>query len=252
MKPNSYFWNIETIWEKNYFPSFTKNRYSFPYDKSFNYTPSENIVFTDEKDIEHKGLQKFSCIEKNSKAIFLVDNHHKVLTPFFQIFQQTHTPLTIVHIDAHRDDAKFQHYEKFKNEIKILQQFFSKNKKSKTQPDENICTIFAQLENACRVSDYLDLALRIDLIEEVIEYTQSREFQSFSIPEKPYILNLDIDIYGPEGTAIPTGMKTKGIAKLWNTSQAVCIATSPGFIDRREGEKIIDIFVGMNYCKTVS
>ncbi len=241
-KPASYFWNIESLWEKFYFPQKPKTKLSFLYDTSLDFTPSENFVFTDEKNKDYKGLKKYSCIKKGGKSIFLVDNHHRVLSPFLQIFQQTKTPLTIIHIDAHRDNAKFLHYETFKKEIEIVKKYFSHTSQNNTLSDEKIYTIFHQLENECRVSDYLDLALHIGLVAEVIEYTQLKEFKNFALPKTPFVLNLDIDIYGEEGSMVPTGIKTEIIAKFWNSAESVCIATSPAFIERRLGEKIIDIF----------
>ncbi len=66
------------------------------------------------------------------------------------------------------------------------------------------------------VSNYLDLAEKSGLVDRIENITQSFEFEMFIGRENkkhPYILNLDIDIFGPEGSAVSDGLKIKAIAK---------------------------------------
>lgn len=260
--PPQFFWNIETLWEKNFqnkspYTDFSalKEQYEKPQNNTFlleknpNFSPSFAPVFEDEDKKKYKGLQQYSlCFQnvptKNSlhmsriKPVYFFDNHHQALFPFWEIFgaQQKSNPLhsgvTIVHIDAHRDNAIFP------SPIP-LQEIHS-------QTTKDIQNIIAQ----CRVSDYLDAGKKIGLIDEIISITQSSEFELFLetqlqnlISKKiKYILNLDIDIYGPEGTAVSTELKTKTIAKAWSHADAVCFATSPGFIDPLLAQKLGEIF----------
>lgn len=242
MKPNSYFWNIESYWENCYKPSPSLHTYNDEATHTvLDFTPSENPVFFDEHKKGYTGLKNSSAIEKDGKIIFLVDNHNKVLTPFFRVFLKTQTPLTIIHIDAHRDNALYEKEKNTTKEIQRLQQYFSQNAFS--QNDKNAMQKDMQtIENACRVSDYLDAGKKIGLIDSVHEYTQSFEFENYSIPTSPYVLNLDIDIFGEEGDVVDTQIKTETIANFWNNAEAICIATSPGFIEKELAEKLITFF----------
>lgn len=231
------YWQLESLWEKYFAPessslpssflSFLRRQESqgkFVFRENPDFTPSQNPVFFDENNLGHLGLDSYSYLIKNQKPIFLCDNHHEVLEPFFDIYQQTQKPLTVVHIDAHRDDAIFEHSvsEKIEN--------LSREK-------------MRELIQKCRVSDYLDLGKKIGLIGKVIEVTQSSEFEDFQIPDENYVLNLDIDIYGEEGDAVDFELKTKVIAESWGNANMVCCATSPGFIERDIAKGVLEVFI---------
>lgn len=231
-----YFWQIESIWEKKFSPKkpfynweYLIEKYS-PLKKNStifqsnpNFKLSKKKIFEDENNILYPGLKNFSISIRNKKPIYVIDNHQNALIPFFDFYTQQNKKITVVHIDAHRDDA--------------IVKYEIKTKKLITQEDINA------LLKKCRVSDYLDAGKKIGIIEEVISITQSKEFETFSIPKHPYILNLDIDIYGPEGTAVSTQLKTEVIAKAWNNAEVICFATSPGFISHEIAEKIGNIFI---------
>ena len=250
--PPQFFWNIETLWEKYFeynapLTDFSVLRKKYESEKNTqginpsssltpfvlsdtpDFTPSENSVFEDEKQKNFLGLKSFSvCFQGNKKPVYVCDNHHQVLFPFWEIFQEIQKPLTIVHIDAHRDNAIFP-YSVGEENLRSLQ-------------EKDIQKIISK----CRVSDYLDAGKKIGLIEKIISVTQESEFENFLesgleklVSEKnPYILNLDIDIYGPEGTAVSTALKTEVIAKAWKNAEAVCFATSPGFISGEVAKKL--------------
>ena len=267
--PKQFFWNIESLWEKffeNQIPktdfSGLKKKYEnkknavetncnssllkFTLSQTPNFTLSEKHVFEDEKFQNFLGLEEFSlCFQKvsdsqeNRKPVYVFDNHHQALFPFWEIFreQQKNIPeisgITVVHIDAHRDDAVFP--------------FSVGNANLRSLQEQDIHNVISQ----CRVSDYLDAGKKIGLIHEIISITQESEFENFlesglkklQSEKKPYILNLDIDIYGPEGTAVSTQLKTETIAKAWAHADAVCFATSPGFINSDLAEKLGKIMI---------
>lgn len=224
-KPNSYYWKAELLWEKYYIDTSSQNKNEWnhvSFQPSFDFTESETFVFFDEHKKGYKGLKTPSCIWRK-KPIFLVDNHHNAIPPFFQAFiqQQSH-PLHIVHIDAHRDDA-----------------LFPQDISSFSLTPEGI----QKLRNHCRVCDYLDAGKKIGLIDTILSITQSSEFESFHTPSFPFILNLDIDIFGPEGDAVSLEQKIQTIAVAWSKASMVCIATSPGFIDQDHAQNLIKILV---------
>ncbi len=251
MKSKQFYWKIEDLWEKYY---AKKNK---KVSKCFDFTPSKNPVFFDdnEDDKPYFGLQNDSqIIEKDSKKIFLTDNHHKVFSFLFHQFLQNKQKITLIHIDAHRDNAIFQHYEKCRFEIEEVKNYINfldqqENSKENTEKDidesEKIKNYINIIQNNCRISDYLDIALHLGFVEKVLSITQTSEFKNMTLENlnnKNIILNLDIDIYGPEGGAVSTDLKTEVIAKSWRIANAVCIATSPAFINEDMAEKIIKIF----------
>lgn len=236
IKSKSYFWDVEIFWEKYYKKNtYINNEIFFPkeeIDKNINFEKSDKYVFKDENDISYKGLKKFSLIKRNNKYIFLVDNHHKILTFLYKLYKKTKKTLNILHIDAHRDDAIY------KSEIPIVLKNYFNNKISF---NKNFDDIFTKFENQCRICDYLDAGKKIGLINNIFSYTQSFEIQNNIFPKEKFILNLDIDIFGEEGSSIALEDKVRFIAKAWNYSSAICIAMSPGFIDFEHAKKIIEI-----------
>ncbi len=214
--------------KKNYKQGVSKFSKDFFLIENFSFEKSLEPVFfgedregESEKEKSFFGLKKQQLIFKNKKAIYLVDNHNKALYSFLEILKVLEKKVDIVHIDAHRDDAIFQ-YEYPKN-----------------IDWENIDWCLKKT----RVSDYLDLGKKTGLIESIFRVTQSADFEKFKIPKGKYILNLDIDIFGPEGEAVNLKLKIKTIAKAWRGAVAVVVATSPGYISAKDAEEIIKVFV---------
>ncbi len=183
---------------------------------------SNEPAFFDDDGTPFCGLKEFEII-KNSKfsaPIYIFDNHNFALLPFFETTKKYNKQFEIVHIDAHRDNAIFQH--SYPKQI--------------TKNNLNWC-----LEKT-RISDYLDLATKTNLIGKIHNITQSWEFENFKLPQNDFILNLDIDIFGPDGEMVETELKTKVIKKAMQKAKTICIATSPGFIDQNIAkEKILEL-----------
>ena len=255
-KSKQFYWKIEDLWEKYY--EKTEEKIS----NFFDFTPSQTPVFFDdnENNKPYFGLKNDAqIINKNKKEIFLTDNHHKVFSFLFDQFLKNKEKIILIHIDAHRDNAIFQNYEKCKieiDEVKIfLKNIENMGEKYFLENVEKIKNNINIIQNNCRISDYLDIALHLGFVEKIISVTQTSEFQNElkyfenkgvienETKTKNIILNLDIDIYGPEGEAVSVDLKTEVIAKNWKGANAVCIATSPAFIHEDVAEKIISIFV---------
>jgi len=252
-------WKIEELWKKYYkpivIPGLIRNldilhnyqdnisRYysNFKIVDEFDFLESEKNVHSDDYG-EYKGLKNSQLLFKNNIPVYLFDNHNKIVYPFVELYESSRKSLTIVHIDAHPDDAQFQG-EKFAD-INL----------------ENIQNFIAQT----RISDFFDAMQGMSLrgtkqsqnthenchnleskkiIGEIYRVCHSDSFEFFLPPEKPYILSLDIDIFGPEGDFCELEDKVRTIALAWNKADAVCIAMSPGFIDQRFAREIVKVFV---------
>ncbi len=178
---------------------------------------SKKVAYWDDSGIGYCGLAEYELIFKHDKEIYIFDNHNIALYPFLEISEKKNKIFDIVHIDAHRDNAVFQY--KIPKKINF----------------ENIEWCLKKT----RVSDYLDLASKTKLIGKIHNITQSWEFKDFRLPKNNFILNLDIDIFGKDGEMVNDDLKRKVIKKAWKEAAAVCIATSPGFIEQKKAKKLI-------------
>ena len=122
-------WKIEELWKKyyslslqgvkqsHYWHSDLKERISFLYKNNisiynpdfqrvieFDFTQSKKPVHSDDYG-EYLGLEKSQVLEKNSKLIYLFDNHNKIIQPFLEYAEIRGKSFYVVHIDAHADDA---------------------------------------------------------------------------------------------------------------------------------------------------
>ncbi len=222
MKPESYFWRIElawkNAWKKLIIRPSANEFFCAPFYKHVQWKRSQEVVFYDEHQQGYYGLNESFWTNAHGKSIFITDNHQNVLSAFYDFFvQQKKKPITVVHIDAHRDDAIFPFEVSEKEDVKSIEQ-------------------------KCRVCDYLDAGKKMGILHDIISCTQSSEFEH-PLPYSPFLFNLDIDIFGEEGNCIDLERKIQKIAESWNMAHAVCIATSPGFIDPEEAFRIIDILV---------
>ena len=183
----------------------------------FDFTPSSEKVFYDEYGYGYCGLAEMQIIKNNYPPVFLIDNHDKALMVLYALYQSA--PIDIVHIDAHRDDAIFPHL---------------------IEGGDITYDAVLRLLQHTKVSDYLDAGQKIGLVRDVYSLTQSFEFETYIVPEKQFVLNLDIDIFGDEGAAVPLETRIKTVLALWNDAYAVIIATSPGFIKQDEACYLIE------------
>lgn len=226
-------WKIQSLWEQYYTPKEESvfqveenyeegvSRYypRFHFVDEFVFNLSNSPVFIDNYGV-YKGLQQLQVTKKDKKYWYLFDNHNEIIYPFVELYEARKQPLTIVHIDAHRDDAVFE--GKKMSELSLSQS--------------------AEYITEARISDFFDALSETKIIQEVIRVTNSEEFNSFEVPKLPYIVSLDIDIFGKEGAFVDLQTKVEVIAQACSQAQAVCIAISPGFIDQDFAREITKIF----------
>ena len=239
-------WKIEELWNQYSIPStcegidvrgnYTTDGISKYYPRfkrvdTFDFTESSSTVFFDDTG-EYLGLKHCQYFEIKGKPIYLIDNHNEMLYPLVEMREVIGKVFDVVHIDAHPDDAEFQ------------------GKKRKNLNLENIKEYIAET----RISDFFDAISEVSLqgeatkqsqkiVGDILRVTHSDDFEFFLAPENPYILSLDIDIFGPEGDFVSLKDKVRVIAQAWSRAEAVVIATSPGFIDQEFAREIIKIFV---------
>jgi len=226
-------WKIEELWRKYYSPTVTRtidvstsyingvSRYygRFHRIEVFDFSPSQELVFTDDYG-GYFGLDKCQVMNLSGKPVYLFDNHNEMLYPLVEINKVTGVVYDVVHIDAHPDDAGFVDNKPIALSLDTISEFISRT----------------------RISDFFDAISESNIISNIYRVTHSDSFEFFLPPEEPYILSLDIDIFGPEGGFCELEDRVRAIALAWSRADAVCIATSPGFIDQKYAQKIIEIF----------
>ena len=240
-------WHIQSLWEESLcenaitnVPTQPWNQISrrFTHVETWNPYPSSQPVMSDEVG-EYFGLSEDVLLfeHETGKPVYIFDNHHKALFAFLDTKENTGKVLPVVHIDAHPDDARSGY-------------------NGGIISTENIKQAYEQ----SRICDFLDTAGKGNLIRETMRVVTSAEFEKFTNPlpnplpclpagrprregEQPFILSLDIDIFGPEGGYIELDQKIKTIARAWQQATVITIATSPGFIDQEYAWKIIEIML---------
>ena len=178
---------------------------------------SKNVSYLDDEKKPFTGLKEFEVSFIKNKPIYIFDNHNFASFSFLESKEFFGKKLDVVHIDAHRDNAIFQYPVPKNLNWKNLNEYLKKS----------------------RISDYLDLAVKANLIGKIYNITQSWEFENFEIGNNDFILNLDIDIFGDDGGMVEDSLKKEVIKKAWNKAKVICIATSPGFINQEKAKKEI-------------
>jgi len=218
-------WYIESLIEK-YASKYTFERefntYNFSVSKHLgfievgkvNWESTIKPVFSDVYG-SYLGLKHDQYINKD-KPVYVFDNHNKILASFGDMAQE-HESFDVVHIDAHRDDALFD------------------GKKPDVLGTETV----KQGLQETRISDFFDYCLEIPQLQNIHRITDSQAFESFIEPQHPFMLSLDIDIFGPEGDFVDIETVVKNIVYYWSHADVVAIATSPGFIDQVYAKQII-------------
>lgn len=222
-------WKIESLWEPIEESSAPQIAFSpwesdfFISEEVFEKSQSQKPVYTDNYG-EYLGLDHWSLLFQGTKPIFVMDNHNAALFAFLEISEKSAAPLPVLHIDAHPDEAPAEF------EVPMIGR-------------GNIQDVY----DKSRIGDFLDVATRGGLIGEITRVVTSAEFENFTVPKESYILNLDIDIFGPEGAHEELERKVRVIKRAWVGASAIIVATSPGFIDQDFAQEIVKIFTRTIY-----
>ncbi len=232
-------WKIATLWEQST-PSIQKRVPDFDVQKltalygehevslvnsdfvlrdSFDFTPSSRPAYSDAYG-SYYGLASSQLVLFADKPVYLFDNHNKIIQSFLEYHHVTQKAFDVVHIDAHADDALYRG----------------------ERPHELALNKSARAIVQTRISDFFDYLSDTGIITSIHRYTKSQDFKNWYLPDKPFVLSLDIDIFGEEGAFCSLEEKIPLIKAAWDTADVVAIAMSPGFIDQDYAREIIKIF----------
>lgn len=227
-------WKIASLWEQYSVHPEESSSYTIPYQdypngisryhndfrwvKKFNAKKSPSPVFSDEYGSYH-GLRYSQVLCVGNKVVYIFDNHNKILFPLAEYYETTSCgAIHVIHIDAHPDDAIFHGGDR----VRAL---------TRSQ-----CSNIIQ---QTRVSDFFDAISETKLVSNIQRVVTSQDFHTFNVPRFPYVLSLDIDIFGTEGNFVDLETKVSVIAQAWKYADTIMIATSPGFIDQSFAYDII-------------
>ena len=179
----------------------------------------DEVVFCDEcggELLNYTGLvaQLFGKTGGSGTPFYLCDNHNLVLEAW-EVVKAYSPRLKVLHIDQHRDDAKFA-----------------------GDPRDYL--------RESRVCDYIDFAKSAGWIDsEYFSFTESMEFERGvpSTKARRFILNIDLDIFAPEVTHVGTEEKIELIKEVMKHAELITISTSPGFIDQARAISLAKLFI---------
>jgi hypothetical protein len=171
------------------------------------------------------GLENFLVFPNPSnpdRPVIIMDNHNHAFYFWYWVKSAFNlpTPLTLIHIDQHKDS-------------RLPVEMF---------PEENsgdLDQIFDYTNQILNVGNFVPPAVKTGLIGEMILIDSSASLEIFTPPETPFILDIDLDFFAPEFDYIEKQKKLDLIKKLMSRAELVTIATSPYFIDQRLAHQII-------------
>ena len=189
---------------------------------------SEYISFSEIVDsVEYNlcGLKNFIHWEYNGKECFIFDNHNHAF--FFWVYalqkKLFEWGMPLVHVDQHTDMRKPERFitkEDFNNPLRVFE--------------------YANFE--LNVGNFIQPALNLGLFKEMDVIDSSYTFDS--VYEPPFVLDIDMDIFGIDMNYIPDDLKIKKIREFAQHAKFITIATSPFFIDQNVViKKIKEIFL---------
>jgi len=170
---------------------------------------SENIQY-------FHGLKYFLQLQTTDlPPVYIFDNHNHALFFWYQHYLQTKSFLPVLHIDQHSDVNRNQH----QLSTAILSADQSQH-------------VFHFSNGSCNVGNFIQPALQSQLISEAKMILTEYSLDELSIPDMPYILDIDLDFRAPEmGNRLSYSLAK--IKKLITSASLVTIATSPYFLDQR-------------------
>ncbi len=164
------------------------------------------------------GLKNFLIFpnpERPDRPVVIIDNHNHAFYfwHWAKLTFRFSTPLPLIHIDQHKD---------------------SRIPSSLLTPEdsEKLDKVFEYTNRTLNVGNFIPPAIKSGLIEKPVTIDSSSSLDNFTVPEKPYLLDIDLDFFAPEFDYIDRNKKISIIQKLLPLAELVTIATSPYFIDQ--------------------
>lgn len=149
----------------------------------------------------------------------IFDNHHHALFFWYQHFISTFLDRfrrfpCIIHLDQHSDRAEHPFP-------------FDPNWMLQDSSPE----VFRFVQEQTHVGNFITPLLKADLIETYLEIKTVYALERLSVPNVPYLLDIDLDFWAPE-MAISFEHTLPAVQALMDGASFVTIASSPYFLDQ--------------------
>ena len=205
---NNIFSYDERISKRLYVPSLIQGTFS-------NVLPGTEIVFEEVEDgkvISCTGLKNFieTKFFKNI-PIYIFDNHNHALYFWWKCIKER--GISLIHVDQHRDMREPENW---------------------LPKVENITEgeIWKYTNFETNVGNFIQPAIKSGLISEVIFFEKSSDFESLPEIKKPFILDIDLDIFAPHMKYMDFDKIIATVRFLAKKASMITVATSPFFIDQ--------------------
>ncbi|MDF2379516.1 MAG: UPF0489 family protein [Candidatus Gracilibacteria bacterium] len=182
---------------------------------------SDQITFHDfdeDKWVECSGLEKALLCLDYEIPIYVFDNHNHAFYGWCEglmagWFQKG---ATLVHVDAHYDDAVPPNIEVNIDDLK---------------------DVFRYTNEVLQIATFINPALELGIFDEVRNYVESKEFGVASLElgeQKQIVLDIDLDVFCTEMSHVEFEQKMEVIRKYLPQTKLITMATSPFFIDQEK------------------
>ncbi len=169
------------------------------------------------------GLAYFYLLTQESiPPIWIMDNHHHAFYARVHAYNQTSTPLTIVHIDAHADLSA----------TSVL--FDSTHKKDETY-------LWHYTNEVCTIASFIQPLIDVHIVQECLQVRTAQKLSDIcmSPPTISYILDIDLDFFALTTDSTELQIQLTHIRLLLANAYACTIATSPYFLGQQRAYELL-------------
>ena len=181
----------------------------------------DSIVFCEIEDGLEKarhGLKNKVYHQAGEKNFFLFDNHNHAFSCWIAALHGNllKPGLPLIHVDQHSDMRKPNDSLKITNGVMV--------------PELNRALEYANF--TLNVGNFIQPALELGIFSDVEIIDNSASF--LTLPEPPFVFDLDLDIFSEDMAYIPQENKYAYIQHCLEHATLITIATSPYFVDQEQ------------------
>lgn len=186
----------------------------------------DEIVFEEFADGQihsHTGLKHFIHTQIHSIDTYVFDNHNHAL--YFWSLHHGGSPSPLVHIDQHSD-------------MRTPQMSFGEYIMTESLSDLSYQEqVFHYTNFYLNIGNFIVPAVQMGIVSQVVQVTGSVD--DISIPDAPYILDIDLDYFAPEMNFLDREVRMDFVRACLPHASVITIATSPYFIDQTEAIRLL-------------
>jgi hypothetical protein len=191
----------------------------------------EHVAFAEKEENGHvqafHGLKHFFQLppEEGSPPLYLFDNHNHALFFRYQHYLRSRSVCHLIHIDQHSDRKE--------NVFQLPNDLLQTDRSTE---------VFQFVQRHTHVGNFIQPALEVGLISVITPILSEYALEHLVVPEKPYILDIDLDFRAPEmGNQLSFSLPK--LQQLREKAECVTIATSPYFLDQNLAIDLMHLYL---------